>query len=1249
MASDFLLELHALSGKKFSMENFNTRLIVKLVNCPSISFSSSFNFYAFSSIRVMSFLKKFVYKKPPDGILPVADNIYLLDRSYSFETLEEGKFKAYVENVVSQLHEHTPGGSYMVFNFGTSESKQSRIGRILSGHNITVTDYPRHYEGCPILPMGTLHDLLKSSETWLARDRHFLLMHSEQGGWPILAFVLSALLIYLKHYNDEQKTLEMIYKQASSQLLELFSPLDPMPSQLRYLQYVSQRNLDSEWPPIDRALTLNRLIIRIIPDSDGLGGLRPMFRICGQDPLTPNDSNPKLLFSTPKDKKTIRLYRKADSEIAKIEICCHIKGDVVLECINTDESLEREEMVFRVMFNTAFIRSTSLMLNRDQLDVMRGAKEHFNKLFRAEILFSEMDLTAPKAKLEIQTDAQNKGEEGLPVEAFSKVREYFGLLDWMGKDHTPSQSSQRITEASTLQKSEVDESPTNSKSKSESDNFTNGSMSSDSEAKKDSISSALASSSFEKPNQVAEKPALTKPTITVTRLRSTSLEIPSPCAWPPLSTLSKSRSTSDSERETTNPKVQPMLSTERPEEPPVNSPSSELASSTLTSSRTINANKLDSKNIIPISADQMHSGSFVSTSNRAIQVSFNPESPSKPNIASPPSPSHSNASKTSIPSPPPPPPLPSASFAPGPPTPTPPPPPPPPPPHRSSLCVPSSASPPPPPPPPPPTKQSNTFPLPPPPPPPPNRPSTTLSSPPPPPPPPNRSIIGANSPSPPHPSPTSSPHTSVSTRPPPPPPPPFSATKSNMAQAPIPPPPRAPGAPPPPPPPSGKSLGNRPSANVNVPPPPPSIKGQTMGPSKSPKAVRTTPTKRVSLKPLHWSKVTRATKGSLWAETQQVTAPEINFSELETLFAVNVPDPKAGRRASLGAKPDKIHLIELRRSNNCEIMLKNLKIPFPDLVNSVLTLDDSMLEMEQVDALVKFCPTKDEVEKLRSYKGDVEKLGKCEQYFLEIMKVPRFEPKVRILAFKIKFRNQVAELKVNLSIVNAVAEEVSCSTKLKRIMKTILSLGNALNQGTARGSAVGFKLDSLLKLSDTRARDNRTTLMHYLCKVLAENLPEVLDFSSDLIHIEPASKIQFKYLAEGMKEISDGLEIVKNELSSTESEGSSSGLFHKTLEEFVNLATAEYRSLKALSTVVGRNADAMVAYFGEDPTKCPFETVISTLLHFVKMFEKAHLDNLANYEMEKKKAEKETADKERINLKRTASKSHANVVLNNKT
>ncbi|CDY31489.1 BnaC05g15980D [Brassica napus] len=66
------------------------------------------------------------------------------------------------------------------------------------------------------------------------------------------------------------------------------------------------------------------------------------------------------------------------------------------------------------------------------------------------------------------------------------------------------------------------------------------------------------------------------------------------------------------------------------------------------------------------------------------------------------------------------------------------------------------------------------------------------------------------------------------------------------------------------------------------------------------------------------------------------------------------------------------------------------------------------------------------------------------------------------------------------------------------------------------GAAVGFKLDSLLKLSDTRAANSKMTLMHYLCKVLASKGSDLLDFHKDLGSLESASKIQLKSLAEEM-------------------------------------------------------------------------------------------------------------------------------------
>ncbi|CAH9145915.1 unnamed protein product [Cuscuta epithymum] len=651
----------------------------------------------------MALFRKFFYRKPPEGLLEISERVFVFDCCFTSDVLEDDEYALYMGGIVHNLCNHFPEASFMVFNFRDGEY-ESQIEAILEDYDMTVVNYPHHFENCPVHTMETIYHFLKSSETWLSvGPQNVLLLHCEFGGWPILAFMLAALLIFRRQYTGEHKTLDIVYKQAPRELLELMLPLNPLPSQLRYLQYVSRRNLGSEWPPLDRALTLECVIIRHIPVMDGEGGCRPIFRIYGQDPFMAADRTPKVLFSTPKTRNVVRQYNQADCELVKIDIHCHVQGDVVLECITLqDDEFECEEMMFRAVFNTAFIRSNILILNRDEIDILWDVKDQFPKDFRAEI--------------------------------------------------------------------------------------------------------------------------------------------------------------------------------------------------------------------------------------------------------------------------------------------------------------------------------------------------------------------------------------------------------------------------------------------------------------------------------------------------------------------------------------------DLRRAYNCEIMLTKVKIPLSDLMSSILALDDSALDTDQVDNLIKFCPTKDEMELLKNYKGEKDKLGKCEQFFLELMKVPRVESKLRVFSFKIQFCSQVSDLRKNLNTVNSTAEEVRNSVKLKRIMQTILSLGNALNHGTARGSAVGFRLDSLLKLTDTRARNNKITLMHYLCKVLAHKLPEVLDFHNDLVSLEAATKIQLKYLAEEMQAISKGVEKIQQELTASESDGLVSESFCTTLKKFLGYAEGEVRSLATLYSVVGRNADALANYFGEDPTRCPFEQVVSTLLNFVRMFKKAHEENCKQLEFERKKAEKEAGN-----------------------
>ncbi|KAJ6924898.1 hypothetical protein NC652_017996 [Populus alba x Populus x berolinensis] len=1343
----------------------------------------------------MALFRKFFFRKPPDGLLEISERVYVFDCCYCTDTFEDEEYKVYIGGIVGKLHNHLPDASFMVFNFREGDN-QSQISSVLSEFDMTVMDYPRHYESCPILSMEMIHHFLRSSESWLSLgQQNVVLMHCERGGWPVLAFMLAALLLYGKQFTGEQRTLDMIYKQGPRELLQLMSPINPLPSQLRYLQYVSRRNVGTQWPPLDRALTLDCIILRLVPGMDTEGGCRPIFRIYGQDPFMAADRNPKVLFSTPKRSRFVRHFKQADCELVKIDIHCHIQGDIVMECISLDSDYEREQMMFRVMFNTAFIRSNILMCNRDEIDTLWNAKDQFPKDFRAEILFSEMDSATSIAAIDLPGLEE---KDGLPMEAFARVHEIFSNVDWpdtktdvaqnvhqhiIAPQENLDSSPQRAEIGNVLMESTLVKVQEKLKLK-ESENKTPSPTSitpmkqfilsfepfSDTnsvreEAEPQELKFAIQSvpsiksspgensagekvepqelevalqftpsikpSSDENSTQKKVEPqelqvalqlsaqsklisqqvpqkSLSSPVSYSNSLQASpvpmsryhgapsnlgitallydhaasnseevvcpvTLSLPSSAISSTVTGVLKIAPLSNVSSLRTPPLPTPLQSsigapktTEKPSPTcPIPPPHQPISISSVTElSKPAQLNQVSTPGTPPCPPNSLQSSietpktikkSFVSCSIPAQSISketdsllsqhpqatsgsiYSPlvpapllsslsaslspviKSSSSAHPAPPPPPSFlgalpSSADRNSYPAPPPLPPgmasmvassvtsqsVKNLAVVPGPPPPPPPPPPPSPPLLAGSALGPTNAPSVPPPPPPPPLHSGSAL-----------GPSTAPSVPPPPPPLHSGSALGL----------TSAPSV-------PPTPPPYSSAVSsynNAAHIPPVPPPPAPLA-------NGLSRTSSVSSpshagvsNGNV----PSVPGPPSGAPFSAKGrgmfrinAKNQP-RKANLKPYHWLKLTRAVSGSLWAEAQKADeaskAPEFDMSELETLFSAAAPNSDRGstagksNRRAVGHKPDKIQLIELRRAYNCEIMLSKVKIPLPDLMSSVLALDDTALDVDQVDNLIKFCPTKEEMELLKGYNGDKENLGKCEQFFLEMMKVPRAESKLRVFSFKIQFQSQIRS-----------------SAKLKRIMQTILSLGNALNFGTARGSAVGFRMDSLLKLTDTRARNNKMTLMHYLCKVLAEKLAELLDFPKDLVSLEAATKIQLKYLAEEMQAVSKGLEKVMQELSAAENDGLVSENFCKAspssysiLKEFLAFAESEVRSLACLYSCVGRNADALALYFGEDPARCPFEQVVSILLNFVRMFVRAHDENQKQLELEKKRAEKE--------------------------
>lgn len=62
----------------------------------------------------------------------------------------------------------------------------------------------------------------------------------------------------------------------------------------------------------------------------------------------------------------------------------------------------------------------------------------------------------------------------------------------------------------------------------------------------------------------------------------------------------------------------------------------------------------------------------------------------------------------------------------------------------------------------------------------------------------------------------------------------------------------------------------------------------------------------------------------------------------------------------------------------------------------------------------------------------------------------------------------VGSAKASIDSVDAACEQVGSSRRLQGLLRSVLAVGNALNTGTARASAEGIKLDSLLKMADVK-------------------------------------------------------------------------------------------------------------------------------------------------------------------------------------
>ncbi|KAI3953811.1 hypothetical protein MKW98_017635 [Papaver atlanticum] len=69
-------------------------------------------------------------------------------------------------------------------------------------------------------------------------------------------------------------------------------------------------------------------------------------------------------------------------------------------------------MMFRLMFNTSFVRSNVLLLSREDIDILWDAKEQFPEDFKVEVLFLDPDIVGSTIGIEVASGDEDETEGG---------------------------------------------------------------------------------------------------------------------------------------------------------------------------------------------------------------------------------------------------------------------------------------------------------------------------------------------------------------------------------------------------------------------------------------------------------------------------------------------------------------------------------------------------------------------------------------------------------------------------------------------------------------------------------------------------------------------------------------------------------------------------------------------------------------------------------------------------------------------
>lgn len=255
------------------------------------------------------------------------------------------------------------------------------------------------------------------------------------------------------------------------------------------------------------------------------------------------------------------------------------------------------------------------------------------------------------------------------------------------------------------------------------------------------------------------------------------------------------------------------------------------------------------------------------------------------------------------------------------------------------------------------------------------------------------------------------------------------------------------------------------------------------------------------MKPLYWTRIQlHAKKQNDMLVWEKVEEPTVDFDEFVELFSKSTVKEKKKPISDTISKSKAKQVVKLlsnKRSQAVGILMSSIHLDMKDIHNAVLNMDNSIVDLETLQALYENRSQQDELDSIKKHinatkdKKDAQLLDKPEQFLYQLSEIPNFSQRVFCILFQSTFHECITSVVRKIEILQKVCKNVQGSESVLRVLGLVLAFGNYMNGGNrTRGQADGFTLDILPKLKDVKSSDNSQSLLSYVVAYYLKHFDE---------------------------------------------------------------------------------------------------------------------------------------------------------------